>query len=205
MLQPIINKEGHLNGFSWLTIILGYPILGIWYWCADQTHVQRVLAAKTLKDGQNGALFAGFLKITPVFLMGVLWKRGTKQGAMTTLYLGSLLGLAYFIIDMPSMGHYFVNAASLENYTGLISDPMLGLGIPFMMVGPILTVVCLGIYIVASLMSPAMDAVEVEKVCWDSPLSFLRGPITGASDPRMLTLFLIATVAILYITIQVLS
>ena len=67
MLQPVINKEGHLNQFSWLTIILGYPILGIWYWCADQTHVQRVLAAKTLKDAQNGALFAGFLKITPVF------------------------------------------------------------------------------------------------------------------------------------------
>ena len=24
-------------------LLLGYPILGIWYWCADQTHVQRVL------------------------------------------------------------------------------------------------------------------------------------------------------------------
>ena len=86
MLQPIINKEGNLNQFSWLTIILGYPILGIWYWCADQTHVQRVLGAKTLKDAQNGALFAGFLKITPVFLMVlpgvvgyVLWQRGAFQ------------------------------------------------------------------------------------------------------------------------------
>jgi solute:Na+ symporter, SSS family len=83
MLQPIINKEGNINPFSWLTIILGYPILGIWYWCADQTHVQRVLGAKTLKDAQNGALFAGFLKITPVFLMVlpgvigyILWQKG---------------------------------------------------------------------------------------------------------------------------------
>ena len=65
----MVNAQGHLNEFSWLGVLLGYPILGIWYWCADQTHVQRVLGAKSLKAGQNGALFAGFLKITPVFLM----------------------------------------------------------------------------------------------------------------------------------------
>ena len=83
MLQPVINGQGHLNEFSWLAVLLGYPILGIWYWCADQTHVQRVLGAHSLKHGQNGALFAGFLKILPVFLMVfpgvigyVLWQRG---------------------------------------------------------------------------------------------------------------------------------
>ena len=82
MLQPIIDVHGHLNEYSWLGVVLGYPILGIWYWCADQTHVQRVLGAHSLKEGQNGALFAGFLKITPVFLMVfpgvigyVLWQK----------------------------------------------------------------------------------------------------------------------------------
>ena len=86
MLQPVINSQGHLNEFSWLGVLLGYPILGIWYWCADQTHVQRVLGARNLKAGQNGALFAGFLKITPVFLMVlpgvigyVLWQKGAFQ------------------------------------------------------------------------------------------------------------------------------
>ena len=69
MLRPVFDDAGRWNGFSWLAVLLGYPILGIWYWCADQTHVQRVLAAKDLKSAQNGALFAGFLKITPVFLM----------------------------------------------------------------------------------------------------------------------------------------
>jgi SSS family solute:Na+ symporter len=340
MLQPIINSEGNLNQYSWLTIILGYPILGIWYWCADQTHVQRVLGAKTLKDAQNGALFAGFLKITPVFLMvlpgvvgyvlwqrgafqlpdiegtnrtdyntmlptlinylipvglkgllaasmaaalmscmaaalnscatlisldivkrvrpetsdkkvvrigristaiimvlaimwstqgdqfgtifeainkipmtfapavttvfvlGVLWKRGTKQGAMTTLYLGSIIGIAYFLIDLPSTGKLFFSPSQLENFTGLISDPKLGCGIPFMLVGPILTVVCIIIYVVRSLTTPAMDKELVSKVCWDHPLSFLRGEIRGISDPRMVTLLLIITVAILYLIIQ---
>lgn len=340
MLQPIINKDGNLNQFSWLTIILGYPILGIWYWCADQTHVQRVLGAKTLKDAQNGALFAGFLKITPVFLMvlpgvigyilwqkgaislpnvagtnkpdynamlptminhlipvglkgllaagmaaalmscmaaalnscatlisldivkrinpntpdnkvvsigrfstgvimvlailwstqgdqfgtifeainkipmtfapavttvfvmGVLWKRGTKEAAMTTLYLGSLIGVAYFLIDMPSIGKLLLSGSAPEEFAGLISDTKIGLGIPFMLVGPILTVVCVLIYVVRSYQTPAMSAEEVAKVCWDHPLSFLSGKITGALDPRMVTLYLILSVTTLYILIQ---
>lgn len=55
--------------YFWLAILLGYPILGVWYWCSDQTIVQRVLGAKNVTQAQNGALFAGLLKITPVFLM----------------------------------------------------------------------------------------------------------------------------------------
>lgn len=39
MLQPIHDPAGRLNGYSWLAVLLGYPILGVWYWCADQTHV----------------------------------------------------------------------------------------------------------------------------------------------------------------------
>jgi len=69
MIHPIYNAQGRLNEFSWLSVLLGYPILGIWYWCSDQTIVQKVLGAKTLKDAQAGPLFAGFLKILPVFLM----------------------------------------------------------------------------------------------------------------------------------------
>jgi Na+/proline symporter len=55
--------------FSWLAVMLGYPILGIWYWCSDQTIVQRVLGARNETNAQNGALFGGLLKITPAFLM----------------------------------------------------------------------------------------------------------------------------------------
>ncbi len=56
-------------GLSWYAVFLGYPILGIWYWCSDQTIVQRVLGAKTQRDAQLGPLFAGLLKIFPVFIM----------------------------------------------------------------------------------------------------------------------------------------
>ncbi len=69
VLQGVRDSEGRLNDFSWLAVLVGYPILGIWYWCTDQTIVQNVLAAKSEKDGRAGAIFGGFLKILPVFVM----------------------------------------------------------------------------------------------------------------------------------------
>lgn len=52
--------------FPWLAILLGYPVMGVWFWCTDQAMVQPVLAAKSLKTGQIGANFCGWLKILDV-------------------------------------------------------------------------------------------------------------------------------------------
>ena len=56
------------SGLAWYSILLGYPVLGIWYWCCDQTIVQRVLAAKDERHARLGPLFCAFLKIWPVFI-----------------------------------------------------------------------------------------------------------------------------------------
>jgi SSS family solute:Na+ symporter len=56
-------------GLNWYAVLLGYPILGIWYWCTDQTIVQRVLGARSLRDAQRGPLFAGLLKLLPPFIL----------------------------------------------------------------------------------------------------------------------------------------
>jgi solute:Na+ symporter, SSS family len=66
-LDMIQTNNSH--GLAWYAVILGYPILGVWYWCSDQTIVQRVLGAKSERDAQLGPLFAGFLKILPVFIL----------------------------------------------------------------------------------------------------------------------------------------
>ncbi len=61
--------------FPWLPILLGYPIMGVWFWCTDQSMVQPVLAAKSLNEGQKGANFTGWLKIldVPLYILpGVL-------------------------------------------------------------------------------------------------------------------------------------
>lgn len=64
MLRP----HGDPDNMPWYAILLGYPVLGIWYWCADQTIVQRVLGAKDELNARQGPIFAGVLKILPVFL-----------------------------------------------------------------------------------------------------------------------------------------
>jgi solute:Na+ symporter, SSS family len=67
--QLRVIRSNSTVGLNWYAIFLGYPILGLWYWCTDQTIVQRVLGAKTERDAQLGPLFAGFLKILPMFLL----------------------------------------------------------------------------------------------------------------------------------------
>lgn len=52
----------------WYAFLLGYPVLSLWFWCSDQTIVQRTLGAKDLRHSQAGALFCGFLKILPPFI-----------------------------------------------------------------------------------------------------------------------------------------
>jgi SSS family solute:Na+ symporter len=64
-----LGEGGFESGLTWYACLLGYPVLGLWYWCSDQTIVQRVLGAKTQNDAQLGPIFAGFLKILPVFLL----------------------------------------------------------------------------------------------------------------------------------------
>ncbi len=64
MMKPADHPE-----FPWTGIFLGAPILGIWYWCTDQVIVQRVLSAKDEGHAKAGTIFAGFLKITPVFVL----------------------------------------------------------------------------------------------------------------------------------------
>lgn len=54
--------------FPWTGILLGAPILGVWYWCTDQFIVQRVLSARNLDNARRGSLFGGYLKVLPLFI-----------------------------------------------------------------------------------------------------------------------------------------
>ncbi|MBR2236703.1 MAG: sodium:solute symporter [Prevotella sp.] len=54
------------KAFPWLPIVLGYPVMGVWFWCTDQSMVQPVLAARDLREGQLGTNFTGWLKILDV-------------------------------------------------------------------------------------------------------------------------------------------
>ncbi|XP_061735132.1 sodium/myo-inositol cotransporter [Nerophis ophidion] len=53
----------------WPGFILGQTPASIWYWCADQVIVQRVLAAKNIVHAKCSTLMAGLLKILPMFVI----------------------------------------------------------------------------------------------------------------------------------------
>ncbi|XP_016295934.1 sodium/myo-inositol cotransporter-like [Sinocyclocheilus anshuiensis] len=53
----------------WPAFLLGQTPASIWYWCADQVIVQRVLAARNIAHAKGSTLMAGFLKVLPMFII----------------------------------------------------------------------------------------------------------------------------------------
>jgi SSS family solute:Na+ symporter len=71
--------------FPWTGILLGAPILGVWYWCTDQFIVQRTLSAQNIDNARRGTVFAAYLKVLPLFIFvlpGVVAYALSQQGAL---------------------------------------------------------------------------------------------------------------------------
>jgi SSS family solute:Na+ symporter len=84
----ILRSASDPANLPWYSVFLGYPVIGLWYWCADQTIVQRVLGAKDVNHARVGPLFAGFIKILPVLIFvfpGTICLALLQQGKMTAL------------------------------------------------------------------------------------------------------------------------
>ncbi len=118
----IIRPHGDASDLPWYSVLLGYPVLGLWYWCADQTIVQRVLGAKNENHARVGPLFAGFIKILPVFIFvlpGVICLALIHQGNLSQLPLkadgspDSNHTLALLITEILPTGMKGVMAAAL--------------------------------------------------------------------------------------------
>lgn len=82
--------------FPWPGVIVGGTIVGIWYWCTDQYIVQRTLAAANVKEARRGTIFAGLLKLAPVFIFMI-------PGL-----------IAYALAQDPDSGFAVVNSAGEE-------------------------------------------------------------------------------------------
>lgn len=66
--MSMLRTSAQEHDLPWYAIFLGYPVISIWYWCADQTIVQRVLGAKDENHARTGPLFCGLIKVFPVFI-----------------------------------------------------------------------------------------------------------------------------------------
>lgn len=130
MWRPMQDKD-----FPWTGILFGAPILGVWYWCTDQYVVQRTLSARNISQARKGSIFAGFLKILPLFIFvfpGMICLALSKQGflvlekadyALPTLASAVLpIGLKGFFIAgllaalMSSLSSVFNSCSTLITY-----------------------------------------------------------------------------------------
>ena len=66
----------------WLGLIVGMPVLGIYFWANNQTLVQRVLSAKNVDEGRKGIILTGFLTLSTLFIIAIpgLISRGLFPG-----------------------------------------------------------------------------------------------------------------------------
>lgn len=65
-LDPI-GKAGENIPFS--TLFTGMVLINVYYWCTNQSIVQRTFGAKSLKEGQKGILIAACLKLAGPFYL----------------------------------------------------------------------------------------------------------------------------------------
>ncbi len=111
----VLRSANDPSNLPWYAVFLGYPIIGLWYWCADQTIVQRLLGAKDENHARVGPLFAGFIKILPVFIFvlpGTICLALINQGKLPKLE-DSKDTYAFMITHLLPVGARGVMAAAL--------------------------------------------------------------------------------------------
>jgi SSS family solute:Na+ symporter len=136
-------------------------------------------------DAINRVAMALSPPVATVLLLGVLYKRGTRQASLVTLVVGLILGITAFCLDFqPISGDLIITNQ---------------LGIPFMMQAWWLFVICVVIYLVTSRLTPKPDPEQVAKYTWKHPLETVRGPLKGWNDVRVLILILLAVMITLFI------
>ncbi|MDE6332247.1 MAG: sodium/solute symporter [Muribaculaceae bacterium] len=55
----------------WPGLIVGMPVLGLYFWANNQTLVQRVLSSKSIDEGRKGVMFTGFLTLSTLIIIAI--------------------------------------------------------------------------------------------------------------------------------------
>lgn len=166
LLRPADDPD-----YPWQAIIVGYPIMSIWYWCANQNIVQSVLGAKNLEEGKKGVLFLSYLKlfVPLLFVLPGIIARVVMPGLenpddsfllMVNRYLPQgLIGLAISVLiaalvstvtAMFNSGSAVFTLDILPNFVKVRKDPSVSLG----------RLVIAGLAILATSIAIGLDLVE---------------------------------------------
>ncbi|MBK1878975.1 sodium:solute symporter [Pelagicoccus mobilis] len=135
--------------------------------------------------------------ISTVFIWGIFWKRGTSAASFWTLIGGFALGAVVFCLDFPAVSGLFLGYNEAGEPARMFTENW---GMPFMMQAWWLFAICSGLFVTISFLTPKPNPEDIEKYCWQSPLQVLfEKRITGISDPRSLSLILIAVMVVCYV------
>ncbi|NXY30593.1 SC5A9 protein, partial [Pomatorhinus ruficollis] len=64
-----VLRDPITGDLPWPGLMFGLTVVAVWCWCTDQVMVQRALSAKNLSHAKGGSVFAGYLKLLPVFFI----------------------------------------------------------------------------------------------------------------------------------------
>ncbi len=109
-LNSIAPVQSSAPSVPWPTVFTGLLFLGFQSWCTNQAYIQRVLAAKNLKEAQKGALLCAALKIIgfmylalPGVIAYALFKlNGTEISMMDDAYPQLIMQ----VVPWPVMGFF---------------------------------------------------------------------------------------------------
>jgi solute:Na+ symporter, SSS family len=59
---------GNSSIYNWIFLILGFPIIGFWFWCADQFMIQKAISIRNIQFAKKASLLSIALQIIPVIL-----------------------------------------------------------------------------------------------------------------------------------------
>lgn len=76
VLNPLMNKlasasfydAGVNSEFTWPGLLMGLPVIGMWFWCMDQFMVQKVLSVRSVSSVQKAGMVSGLLQLIPILI-----------------------------------------------------------------------------------------------------------------------------------------
>ena len=144
---------------------------------------------KSIFEAINVILVSIAPPVTAVMVLGVFWKRANQQGALTTMISGFAIGILIFCLEFePISGTRYITY---------------NLGIPLMMQAFWLFVICAVIHMIVSLLTPPPPLEKTKDIAMEKPWHFItKDKLSGFTDPRILSLVLVAVMAVLYIVFR---
>lgn len=102
----------------WPVLFLGMLFNNLFYWCTNQSIIQRTLAAKNLAQAQRGAVFTAFLKLLDPFFIAIC-------GLLAYRFFGGNLensDLAYPMLITEVIPHWLLGVMAAVLFGAILSS-----------------------------------------------------------------------------------